>query len=1266
MTNNNEIRFNKLTPINNSDLNTYEEALNFVFNNEDIKNIAITGPYGAGKTSLINSYKERNPEKVFINISLAHFHSDKSTDDNSHDEIPSEEKKHEEEKANQFSEESVLEAKILNQLLHQIDTKKIPKTNFKIKQKVPRKRIIFNTFLLLFLGICCLFLISFNSWVTYISQLSEGRVKNTLLLTAIPELKLFIGILIVLIIAKFLFDLFVIQNNRNIFKTLSLQGNQIEILEESDDSYFDKYLNEVLYIFENSSAHAIIFEDIDRYNANQIFGKLREINTLINNKKKKNKKNNTSEPLRFIFSLRDDVFVSKDRTKFFDFILPVVPVLDGSNSYEQFLKQFKSEIQENTLDTKFLQGISLYVDDMRILKNIYNEFLVYKSRLNTIELDFNKLLALVTYKNIFPRDFSELQLNSGFVYHLFNQKYSFLNNELADIEQELKEKQSLLSQLHNEEIKSIEELDAIYFHTPHKIHLIGGHPISNFSSRVELVKALRDNASSVTVINYQRYSSNENTINLEQDFKILDESPEYVERRDVIQSKNELEEDRLHSEIQQLKKAKNSLNNKKLQNIITRGNIEVIFKSNYTNEIGTENKFEKIKSSPYFLLIKYLIRNGYIDETYPDYMTYFYDTSLSIGDKIFLRSISDEDAKEYTYSLKDPKLLVSRLNISDFQSIEILNFELLNYLLRSPDSNPLYLENYIKQLEESKNFNFVEEFFELRTNIIRFINVLNSFWPHFFEEVIVLSDCGEPVKRQIALDLLVYSNADELDVINSDNHLTDYISNNEDFLNLEDPDTSEIIDKLVLLNVSFKDINFENSHRVLLREVYEMKLFALNYPLITKFLQYRYVINSGSSVKHMNYSLIMSKKDESLYNYVLSNIQEYLEIILANCEGKITDDQTAILDLMNNIDIEYDTKIQYLESLENTVENIEEIEDAKLWPTILNNHIAAYKAQNILSYFFKTEKGLDSYLINFIDEFDVEIFIDPDDVDACYEEDASLRFFEDVIRADSLSDKQYAALLQPFDLQYDSFPFEDISNMKVEILIHLGIITMSEENLNFIRVQYKGLIKEFIVKNIDAYLSLLNAKIFSLEEALLLLEAPISIERKLAALEYNESVISLRDKNLVNEIKEYIIENHFDEEDFQFLLNNFGKERPQIQEKIKDLISEKFSYVIDKDLSITFELLKELFLHHQLSHQQKKQLLASTLNDFNAEQAYELLSILDLHDYVGLFDRRRPKISKTPIDEQLLTIFKRKKWITKYEVDKDNPKFFRAFGKKIV
>lgn len=68
-----DLRFQKLTPTSNVDLNVYEEGFEFIFSNDDIRNIAVSGPYSSGKSSLLESYKKKYPQKTFIHISLAHF-----------------------------------------------------------------------------------------------------------------------------------------------------------------------------------------------------------------------------------------------------------------------------------------------------------------------------------------------------------------------------------------------------------------------------------------------------------------------------------------------------------------------------------------------------------------------------------------------------------------------------------------------------------------------------------------------------------------------------------------------------------------------------------------------------------------------------------------------------------------------------------------------------------------------------------------------------------------------------------------------------------------------------------------------------------------------------------------------------------------------------------------------------------------------------------------------------------------------------------------
>ena len=54
------MNFHKLTPKRDVDVSGYEEALDFVFSNEDIRNIAVSGAYSSGKSSVVESYREKN------------------------------------------------------------------------------------------------------------------------------------------------------------------------------------------------------------------------------------------------------------------------------------------------------------------------------------------------------------------------------------------------------------------------------------------------------------------------------------------------------------------------------------------------------------------------------------------------------------------------------------------------------------------------------------------------------------------------------------------------------------------------------------------------------------------------------------------------------------------------------------------------------------------------------------------------------------------------------------------------------------------------------------------------------------------------------------------------------------------------------------------------------------------------------------------------------------------------------------------------------
>lgn len=68
--------------------------------------------------------------------------------------------------------------------------------------------------------------------------------------------------------------------------------------------------------------------------------------------------------------------------------------------------------EDKSFDEVFLLNISLYLDDMRLITNTCNEYFTYKETLD-FEINPYKLFSLIVYKNIFPKDFSLLQINQG-------------------------------------------------------------------------------------------------------------------------------------------------------------------------------------------------------------------------------------------------------------------------------------------------------------------------------------------------------------------------------------------------------------------------------------------------------------------------------------------------------------------------------------------------------------------------------------------------------------------------------------------------------------------------------------------------------------------------------------------------------------------------------------------------------------------------------------------------------------------------------------
>lgn len=1167
--------FQKLTPTTSVDLGIYQDAFEFIFKNDDIRNIAISGAYSSGKSSMLESLKIKFNNKKFINISLAHLkpHSKKETE----------------------QDNTFLEGKIINQLIHQIPSENIPQTNFSIKKNVTQCSIIKLTIQITIFILFSAQIFFFEKWKIFLSDIRPLLCDNLFtFLSGWPSLLISGSILSVLGFV-FIYNFVSLLLNKKLFKKVKVQGTEIEIFAGSKDSYFDKYLNEVLYLFKNSGADIIAFEDIDRFDCHVIFERLREINFLIN-------RSNTQCITRFIYLLRDDIFISKDRTKFFDFIIPTIPVLDGSNSIEEILRLFKSRNLNNEFNADFLQSLSLYIDDMRILKNVYNEFVVYDNKLNTIELDTNKLLAIITYKNLFPRDFSELQIGKGYIAAIFANKERFVQSEIDTTNTQVQELQGKLDLVVSEVAKDLQELDVL---------------------RQEKINKDYNNQRRITE-------------EIDERKRICGEV-----RADTIE--------KLRATILELEKAIQTLHSKKLNEIVTRENIESLFDVTSTNKAGEKITFDEIKHDEYVPLLRYLIRNGYIDETYPDYLTFFYANSLSIEDKTFLRSISDKRPKPFSYCVRDAKKVLSRLTPRDFDQIETLNFDILCELLES-SCYAEHLVGLISQLKKSKNYQFIIDFFETNRQQPAFVKVINANWPEFFS--LMLNDVNFTEKFIKDYTLLTIYNSSEEDItkINKANILTSYISNNKTFSSIPEKSIKRLIHVYKLIGVSFAAIEYQESAKDLFFEVYNNSLYSITIDNITLILN-KILGASENTINTKNFSLIFKEKESPLYHYVVDNLPIYLEALLNNYSS-FYDDEIPYTFILNNDSISIKQKIRYIKKSNTKIPNITAIEKKNLWSTLLNSSSVLATTTNFLEYFSHTQQ-YDESLITFTNKNTFEIKLIDNSEDSLLD-----TLFDETVTCNELDNARYSQILSQLNYIYKSDPPKSIDQDKVDIVIDLKIFKMTSDMLLTVREVYPRNILKFIISNFSEYVKIFPSIPFNNQEFSQVLSSDLTDEQKLTILNLNSASVSAFGDNYSEEIVGHILQHNLDESEIQRILLSYAEHDSSVKNTVLNIALNKRHEIIDGSFQLPIELYNDIFKSDHIEGDIKIEFFIILLPDIDRDTCNLYLKFLQLPEFKKLLSKRSKRIKVNDINEKLLSVFKDKGWIKEFFLDVNDSSFY--------
>lgn len=279
-------KFVDLAPTDEADQEgVYSAALKFATDSPNVSNIALTGPYGSGKSSIIRSFLKSYPRQ-HLHISLAAFLPEAG-----------------DERRTVTKQE--IERSILQQLLYGADADKLPLSRFKRIQTPGFWSIIRSLYILT--GLLAL-------WYMFDERAAifDGSYFKPFDLTNWLDISVAAFALIFLWSA--IHHLYVASFGVSL-KSVSLKDIQIRPSSEDQDSILNRHLDEIIYFFQSTRYDLVIVEDLDRFDDSDIFVTLREINSLVNGNV------GVKRRIRFLYALRDDMFVNTDRTKFFEFIV---------------------------------------------------------------------------------------------------------------------------------------------------------------------------------------------------------------------------------------------------------------------------------------------------------------------------------------------------------------------------------------------------------------------------------------------------------------------------------------------------------------------------------------------------------------------------------------------------------------------------------------------------------------------------------------------------------------------------------------------------------------------------------------------------------------------------------------------------------------------------------------------------------------------------------------------------------------------------------
>lgn len=1060
-----EIYYEVLTP-NNMIENKAEDALKFALEEEQVKNIAITGQYSSGKSSIIQTYFGKYVDKKdYLNISLATF--EKIEDDE-----------------NPIEESNSLEKIIIEKLY------------YSILNKYDKQRNIISAIIA---GIVTTF-INAGIYIFNIESINNSFVNNFWVTL------IFIILEIICLTSAIAYSISYVIDLQKI--KLKLGDVEVEVNKNGNKETSLNLLNEEMDFIVKTMNIAkykyIVFEDLDRFQNPKIFERLRDLNIILNSTLK--------QKVKFIYAIKDEMFIADNRTKFFDFIIPVVPYVSYENSGEELLKIIKKHKLDNELSEDFILDISLYISDMRILKNTINEYIIYKKTLDKKLPDYEKLFSILLYKNTCSEDFAKLANRDGEIYKCFFNKNKKIKEYIAKNEIKIEKKKEEYDEVQRNLTykNNIKEL-AIYMikktvNNNNTITLKNTN-YSDVAIRYDMDADIIDDDmlfSENTTIQYI-YNNSWKTENLSDFFK--ERCPKFFKQyKDYKEGIDNIKEN-INSEIEKIKKE-----------------IEIAKEYTLCKLMQKDKDVISINLGKYSDLVKYLLNNGYIDENYNTYINKFHVGSITEKDYNFIMNVRNGKENDYKEKLDNSIKIVKRLKDVDFRKDNILNINILDKLLENEE----YIEKqhiYFNTLIESNKYiEFIKDCicesieFENKKKLIKNLCELDK---NILKKV-QQAKIEQRYKNQILENIVIETEILKLKDLNNINETIKYIEENN---LLKDTNLEVIKNKIMEFDIKYYNISELKNNIKLYRYIIDNNMYQINYENISEILIDREKDNK-KEIEDKNYEQISN--DKKLKEYIDSNIQFYMDNVYTKLQNKQKNSIKIIKELLNNNDIKLESKQIIIEKETNQIDEISDIEDNGLWKIIFDNNLIKIEWSNINNYYEKS--GLDEIIITIFNDEEKRRNILIGNI--LIENETSLEFIKNLLLSNDLSKKAYELILEKSKYKLEDAIISELDKERVVKLVSNKRIEFNTKMIESIRSYSTEMLILFIKNNYSSMHKEIdnNNIIFNLNEISEILKSDVTptIKSKCIRMITDEDIENMT-TDLTKNIASISIENNFKE-----------------------------------------------------------------------------------------------------------------------------------------